>query len=176
MARRFHAGCPDLRVMSPADEIADLPMVGPVDDDQQPAPSDARRGLSGFRRVGRQVGQAKPQQLQRRRGGDRLEPGQVPQTGESAVRANGEQAADFVPAVGPAVANAADHTVLLDQPLHVGSHHQPKVGVFPGLPGQEFQEALLRHDQDVREARLQAAKIDRLEGPDRRRDGRAVEL
>ena len=79
----------------------------------------AASGGSKVVRVARQARQPKPKQLDRRGRRDRLEPNEVAQAGEPAVGPDREACPQLVPALRAPVAHAADHTIHLDQALHV---------------------------------------------------------
>lgn len=69
-----------------------------------------------------QVWQAKLKQLQRLGSRNRLEAGQMPQPGKSAVGTHRERRVNLVPAVIGTVTYALDKTIMFDQLLHVGPH------------------------------------------------------
>jgi len=128
----------------------------------------------GALRVAGQARQAQPQHVDGGGGDDGLKTGQAAGLGEAAVGAGGERRADLMPAVGRAVAHAADDAVLLHELADVGVHDQLEAGVAGGLGGEEVQELRLGHERDVGEAAGQAGQVD----GDRRagRQGRLAEL
>src|SRR5262245_14340549 len=100
-------------------EVADLPVVEPVDHEQQETvaadhepdgrpplavqhhgrlATDDRLDRLELLRVAGQAGQAEPEQLDRRRQYDRLDPGEVADAGEAAVSPDGQRGTDLLPA------------------------------------------------------------------------------
>src|SRR5262249_57625576 len=107
--------------------VADLPMVEPVERDQQETvaavhepdgrfpltvyhqarvAADGRLDRLEFLRVTGQAGQPEPEQLDRPRQHDRLNPREVADAGESAVGSDGQRGTDLPPALGPPVPDA----------------------------------------------------------------------
>src|SRR5438067_10037986 len=81
-----------------------------------------------------------------------------------------------MPAAAASVADAADCAALLDQSLDVGPQNKAEVRVLPGLLGQEGEETLLGHDQDVGKAGVEPAEVEGNEGPILGQEGRPEPL
>jgi hypothetical protein len=81
-----------------------------------------------------------------------------------------------MPPVGRPVANTADYSVLLDQPLDVGSEDQAEIRVLGGLAGEKFEKSFLGNQHDVGERSLQSAEVDRRERTLGKQERRAVPL
>jgi hypothetical protein len=58
-----------------------------------------------------------------------------------------------------AIAHPAHLSVLFDEMLNVGTHHQLEIGVFCSFGREEFQESRLRYQQNVGESRFQPPKV-----------------
>src|SRR5258707_3593585 len=137
-----------------------LPIVVALQKNEDATASDAaERAADDFRFAG-QFGKAKPQHIHWRGSLNRLKTRQAAEQGKSAVRADCKRSADFVGSVRGQIANTAYGPVFFQQLSHVGMHHEFEARIPRGFAGDEFKETHLRHEQDVRESRLEAGEIE----------------
>src|SRR5215210_936460 len=154
-------------------DVAGLPVVVAVEHHRDVPPAEAAHYTRGVSLLARQL---EPEDVHRRRGLYRLEAGQASHPAPAPVRPDREDGAHLVPAVLRLVADAPDHTVLLDQLPHPRAHNEPEVRVALRLPGDELEEARLGHHRDVRVLRLQAAEVHGREGTRGGLEGEVVQL
>jgi len=112
-----------------------------------------------------QFGKAKPQHIHWRGSLNRLKTRQAAEQGKPAVGADCKRGADFVGSVLGQITNTAYGPVFFQQLSHVGMHHEFEARIPRGFAGDEFKETHLRHEQDVRESRLEAGEIEGRKSP-----------
>ena len=158
-AQRVEPLRPQPGVPALGQRVADLPLGAAVQQRHRAAVAevDPRGG------IGLPPGQPEPEQVDRRRGAHRLQPGQAPQAGEAPVGPHHQQRPHLVPPVPGPVAHPADVPVgpvpVLHQGLDAGARDQPEGGAAPGLADDEVEEAHLGHESHERERRLEAADV-----------------
>src|SRR5439155_5641353 len=134
--------------------IAYLPVVEAIEHNQNVATAEAAKHTGRFPRIFRQAWQAKPKHVHRRRGRHRLNAQQKPYARKTAVGADCQRCAHFVPPIEPEKAHAAYHAIFLDERLHVAVHDQPETRELLRLSDDELQKTRLWHEHDVREFSL----------------------
>src|SRR3712207_1635130 len=87
-----------------------------------------------------------------------------------------EDGAYLVPAVLRLVADAPDHTVVLEELAHPRPHNEPEIRIALRLPGDELEEACLGHHRDVGKLRLEAAEVHGREGARYGLEGEGAQL
>ena len=104
--------------------------------------------------------QLEPENVHGWRSLDRLETRQLAHLGKSAVGSDGEQGAEFVPAIGALIAHAAHSTVLLDEFDDIGHHAEAKIRILLCFASDEVQKLLLWDQKNIGKLCLQPAKVD----------------
>src|SRR6266446_5041645 len=111
-------------VKSFRENVSDLPVVKAIEDHQEAANAEASEDSAfGFRKISRNVGQAKPQDVHGRGSFDGLETGQMTHPREASVCTDHQWSSYLVHPVSAEITHTAHLSVFLDQLLHVGAHY-----------------------------------------------------
>src|SRR6267378_4066073 len=145
-ANRFHTRSAELLILSLREYQSSLPIVVTLQKNEDSTASDAAERAAHDSRFAGQFGKAKPQHIHWRGSLTRLKTRQAAEQGKSAVRGQ--------------IANSAYGPVFFQQLSHVGMHREFEARIPGGFAGDEFKEAHLGHEQDVRESRLEAGEIE----------------
>src|SRR5882762_2295496 len=171
-ANRFHTRSAELLILSLREYQSSLPIVVALQKNENATASDAaERAVDDFRLAG-QFGKAKPQHIHWRGSLNRFKTRQAAEQGKPAVGADCKRGADFVGSVRGQITNTAYGPVFFQQLSHVGMHHEFEARILGGFAGDEFKETHLRHEQDIRESRLEAGEIEGAEVAVRKLDRR----
>ena len=155
-AQRLEPLRPQAGVAALGQRVADLPLGAAVQQRGRAAVADVDPG-GGIRLL---PGEPEPEEVDRRRGAHRLQPGQAPQPGEAPVGPHHQLRPDLVPPVPGPVAHPADvPVVVLHQGLDAGARDQPEGGAAPGLLDDQVEEAHLGHDGHERVRGPEAADV-----------------
>src|SRR5258708_19199952 len=155
-ANRFHTRSAELLILSLREYQSSLPIVVTLQKNEDSTTSDAAERAAHDSRFAGQFGKVKPQHIHWRGSLNRLKTRQAAEQGKSAVCADRKRGPDFVGSVRGQITNTAYGPVFFQQLSHVGMHHEFEARILGGFAGDEFKEAHLGHEQDVRESRLEA--------------------
>src|SRR6266852_717790 len=130
LTQRLQPGGSQVLVVALRKDVPYLPVVKAIEDHQDTANAKTSENAAlAFRKISRNVGKAKPQDVHGRGSLDGLKADQVTHPREPSVRADHQWSSYFVRPVGAEITHAAHLSIFLDQLLHVGAHYQPKIRI-----------------------------------------------
>src|SRR6266436_1848400 len=137
-------------------DIAHLPLLTPVEHHKD---MSLDKTAGRLHRIFRPAGKAKPENIHRRRGLDRLKSSEFAHPREAAICRNRQHCPHRVPAVLSAIMYAVYVPILLHQLLHSRTHHQAKARVAFRLGSNELEKTRLGDHSDIWVAGFQTPEI-----------------
>src|SRR5579875_3533049 len=153
----FQAVGLDLLIAAFGNSVADLPLLAPVELDEDVPLADTQFAVSSLW-VSCLARQPKPEYVHGGRVLDWLETCQLAHARETSIGSYRQNRSQFVPAILGAILHAMNIAVLLDELFRARTHDQAEIGIAFCFLGNACQELSLGNKRNIRKACLQAFK------------------